>query len=375
MDPQVLAALLSKASSVDVLNYVTMTAAINEMKSPNDFLQRLIFKRRVTLPTETIELGFFDKGRAMAPMVKRGAEALIVDGYTSRMATVSTPNIRIKRPMEPNEVLFGRRPGNIIHAEGGTIAQAAAEHVARELQILRDLITNRVEWMCAQVLDGTITYAETDNVNELFSITTRPSTIKTATNFTTLPATVGGFWDTGTTKKPFEDVVHFKRVMTDQVGLSPMICLHGKNVTSAIFALARADAGFAAMIRRDSNIASGSVSVREDFSDSGALYVATIGGVEFWEYSRTAVDETGTAREMIPASWGYFLNTSAAAEWIIYYGAIADVATMQGRSFQTQIFSKSWIEQDPSQIVHLAHTRPLPFIRRPGAIVSAKLAA
>jgi len=362
--------MLGKAEASDVLHFTTLTAAINKMKSPNNFLQRVLFRREQTLPSEKIELSFLRKGREMAPLVRKNGEALSVDGYTWDFATVEGPNIRIKRQFTPSEVLFNRRPGGAIYANSGDIRRAASEHVARDLQVMRDLITNRIEYMCAQVIDaGAISYSIQDEEN--YYIKVRPDDVASNVVFATMPVTTA-FWDDDAAPKPLLDIVEFKRAMVDECDLQPTICLCGTEAAAAIWDLARKDAAFARMINTQSGVRAGSIDASSFFQESGAIYIGNIAGIDFWEYGRTAVSETGSV-PMLSAKYCYFINNSAAAQHVIYYAAIADVPMLRGRNFQTKMFSKAWSEEDPPALMNLVHTRPLPFMRVPGSVVKAKV--
>ncbi|RLB78181.1 MAG: hypothetical protein DRH24_14895, partial [Deltaproteobacteria bacterium] len=157
------------AYSVDELKWQTLTAMVNEIKLPQSFLKNRLFAAERTLSTETAEIGYFTGGRKMAPMVRVNGEAVMVEGLGKKFATVSMPNIRIKRPMTPSELFFGRQPGTVIFPSTGEQLSAIQQAIARDAKHLMDLIENREEWMAAMALRGEITYSVSGQ--EVFTIT------------------------------------------------------------------------------------------------------------------------------------------------------------------------------------------------------------
>ena len=347
-------------ATINELKWASLTRAINEMKSPNQFLKRLLFRNHVTLSTEDIELSVITKAREMAPFVRKNGEALLVDGHATSFSTVSAPHIRIKRPFTPSELLFNRRPGTTIFSPGADMqVTALQQHVARDMQVMADLITNAEEYLCALALRGTITYEVSPE--EVFQITYP----KPSGNNVTLSV----FWDDADPTLPdMEENFHTaKMILNDEVGLG---------VTDAIMG-SEAAARFRYLAKRQGNLGqakldTGTITFTQQFDQDGVIYLGTFCGVRCWEYSRT-VSVSGAATPLIRAKYVEFVTTSPSAEFTLYYGAIPDMKALQGRKFQGERFSKSWEQEDPSQMVALAHSRPLPVPRRPGAMVSMKV--
>lgn len=347
-------------ATIDELKWSSLTPAINEMKSPNQFLKRLLYGRHVTLPTEDIELSVITKGRETAPFVRKNGEALLVQGHGETFQTVQAPNIRIKRPFTPSELLFNRRPGTVIFSPGASMqVSALQQHIARDLQVMADLITNAEEYLCALSLQGTISYSVSPE--EHFTI----SYPKPAANNVILAT----FWDDGDPSLPDpEDDFHTaKKILSDEVGLG---------VTDAIMGAEAADS-FRSLMKEGSRVDKrrlndGQITFAEQFSEDGVIFIGTFAGIRCWEYSRT-VDVNGTPTSLVRPKYVEFVTTSPSAEFTLYYGAIPDMKALQGRRFQGERFSKSWENEDPSEMIHLAHSRPLPVPRRPGSVVSMKV--
>ena len=352
------------ATSIDVLKWQTLTAAINEMKSPNSFLKRLLFSSEITLPTEDIELSTITKDREIAPFVRKNGEGVMVGGHSEKFSTVAAPNIRIKKPFTPSELLFNRRPGTVIFSTGADMQVSAAQaHIARDMKVMADMITNAEEYLCAMAIQGTISYSVADA--EVFTITfPKPA----ACNIT-----LSVFWDDATPAnvRILANIHTAKQVFSDQTGLQPTDAICGLEAANQLRSLAESGV-LKWTVSNMGQISAGDITFIEQFSDDGVIYLGTIGNVRFWEYGRTA-SLNGVATSMIRSKYVEFVSRSAASERVMYYGAIADMKTFSGRKFQSKRFSKSWEVEDPSAMMALAASRPLPVTRRPGAHVSMKV--
>jgi len=344
-------------ASIDELKWQTMTAAINKIKGPQRFLRDLLFGRKETLDTETIEMSYLTGARDAAPFVKKNGEALLVEGLGEEFAVVEAPNIRIKRPFTPSSLLYNRQPGTVIFASSGSKRRAIQQKIARELQRLKDLITNREEWMISQAIRGSISYSVRDEDN--WQITYPRSASHTTT------AEVD--WDEDSTAKPEVDFLAAKRLIADDVGLAPTHVILGEDAAKYFLQIDQVKD-----LLDNRRIEAGRVTYTSNFSEQGALYLGQFCGIEVWEYSRS-VNSNGTATDLVRDAYAEFVTASPAAENVIYYGAIPDMDALQGRTIQTQIFSKSWVEKDPSVMYALAHSRPLPVPRLPDSTVSMNI--
>lgn len=348
-------------STINELKWTTLTPAINEIKSPNQFLKKRFFTNHQPMSTEDIELSVLLKGRECAPFIRKNASAVMVGGHSAKYQTVSAPNIRIKKPFTPSELFFTRRPGTAIELpqNGGTQITPIMQHIARDLGGMADMMTNTDEWLCAMAIRGTITYSQEDK--DVFQITFP----KPAGN----NITPGIFWDDATPANiPIEE--HFrsvKKVFNDEVGLVPTDAIMGSEAAAEFLGVLKAQG-----LQNNATVWNpGKADLEANYNADGVLYLGRFCGIDCWEYSREASLD-GVSTPMIRAKYVEFLSTNAASERVLYYGAIADMKVLQGRLLKTERFSKSWEEEDPSVWIALAASRPLPVPRRPGAMVSFK---
>lgn len=350
-------------STITELTWVSLTAAINRMKSPRRFVRDLVFGRSETLTTEKIELSTVSRGRQTAPFVRKNGEAVMIPGYDKTFATVEAPNIRIKRPMTPSEILFDRQPGTPIFPTGeDQQVSAIQQHIARDMEGLDTDIVNSEEYLACMALRGQITYEVTDQ--GVFQITfPRPGGH-------TLSLSPGSWWDDADVQnvKVWEDARTAKKLVNDEEQLSVTHAICGDEAAYYLrrFLVASRLMGEA------QRISAGQADFNAQFDNSGAMFIGRIFGIDWWEYPVTlSVD--GTSTNLIRPKYVEFVSARPEAESLMYYGAIGDLDAYEGRTFVARRFSKSWIEKDPSVRWLLAHSRPFPMLRKPGSTVSMKV--
>ena len=349
------------ADTPDVLRWTTMTPAVNEIKSPNNFVFNLLFAGNEQLMgTRAFEISYLRRGRQIAPFVKRNGAAIMISGHNEDFATVQPPHIRIKRPMEPTDLFNTRRAGTTIFIDESEQERAIDEYMARELQNLTDDADESVEWLAANILRGTVSYVSEDEAS--FEIVTPRS----ATHDYALAS--GSFWDeTPNIRKDFFDVA---RLINTDVGGNPTDVLMGEEAAEHFM-----DDSTIASKLDNRNIDAGTLQLMEQFNEAGAIFLGRLfNGVRCWEYSRK-VSVNGTEESLIRPKYAEFVTNTRAAQNTTYYGVIEDMKALSenGGSIRSRRFAKSWEEEDPSVRVALLETNPLPLPRRPDSTVSVKV--
>jgi hypothetical protein len=346
------------ADSTEVLTWQYLTALINEILPPASFLVQTLYGRTETLHTESFELSFLTGGRQTAPFVKVDGEAILVKGRDKQFVTVTGPNIRLKMPFTPSALLFDRQPGTIIFPGQAEALAAIEQHIARDVQVMADMIGNVEEWMAAMALQGSISYSVDDGA--AWQITYPKPTANTFT-----PSTEWGA--AGAT--PASDFLLAKRKMNTAVRLAPSLCIMGEEASVGFMNDAQVQA-----LLDTNNYQAGNVTIEEQYNEQGVIRLGRFSGINCVEYS-TTVEVDGVETDLIRPKYAEFVNTTPAAQNVLYYFAIPDIQAFRGRLYVGKRFSKSWEIPDPSAIIYLTHTRPLPVPRRPGSIVSCKAQA
>ncbi len=337
-----------------------MTGVVNEQKSPNRFLQDLLFSNRITLPTESVDIDTLVAGRDTAPFVKKNGEAILVDKLSDDKQTIEAPNIRIKMAFTAAERMFRRHAGEVIYPSAAKIKSEGNRYMRRHLARMGDLATNSEEHLVSMAIQGTIAYAV--DPQAAFQITYAKPAAHTIILTT--------FWDDAdpTTVDIHANLMLVKRLINTAVSL---------NATDAILGEAATDV-FLALVENKKTLLDkrrffeGSISTEAKFAQSGAMFLGVFDGIRFWSYPRQVI-VNGVATDLIRTKYAEFVVADRAAENVTYYGAIPDEDALDGDNFVGQRFSKQWKIKDPSLRIALLHTRPLPVPRRPGSLVSMKV--
>lgn len=347
--------------SQDYLKWTSLTATVNKIKGPARFLKDLLFGREETLQTDKVEIGTISSTRDIAPFVRSGSEAVLVGGLTRTIANVSTPNIRLKRSFKSADLLYGRRPGDVIlvPGSGNQVRNSAARYIAEELMELENKIRNAEEYMASRMLQGSFAYSVAGQENITITVP-RAS----AHNIT-----LSAFWDGGSAT-PHQDIYTVKALHSADDEPAPTDMVLGSEATTTFLSLV--EAGTVKLTNRDGTLTAGAATLVTQFQDSGAIYLGSISGLDIWGYPRTAT-LNGASVDMVRPKYAEFFNrNSTLSDRVTYYGAVEDTV-LQGRRLQGRRFSKSWEIQDPSSIMYLEASRPLCWMRRPDSTTSMKV--
>ena len=331
-----------------------LTRVQNNIQSPLGFLRRLIFPVEKTFAAETLELSSYERGRKVAPMVRRGSEAVFTEGYTKKFAEVEAPYIRIKRPIDPWSGFNERLPGMGLFPNEAERRAARRAHVAREQQGMEDDIVNREEWLAAMAIRGEIVYQTDDGEN--FTITYP----KAAGNTTSAAAS----WGTSTTDPSVDFRAAKRLIAASHPELTITHCIMSQGASDKFMALSKV---------RDlldtKNVAAGNLDFTQQYTEQGTLiYLGSYSGIPCFEYN-AALTIDGSSVALIRDDYVEFVcaNRRAENEW--HYAAIGDEDAPDGL-FVGKRFAKSWKEKDPSARIILAASRPLPVMRKPSSVVS-----
>ncbi len=347
----------------ELLTWASMTAVVNELKTPSRFLRDLLFSDNDPKDTETLEIGILVGDRVVAPFVRRGGQAIEVTPFQEKRYNVTAPNIRIKRHLEASELMFVRRVGHVIFADEGEILNAAEQHIARTSLRLVQMVDEAEEYLCAQAIRGSISY-EVEG-EEAFEIVFPRSTSHNVTLMT--------FWDQ-MGSLPEEDERAFDKLVNDDTGLSITHAILGAEATDAFLQSASVQA-----LLDNRRIDAGNLQMQARQQQNGALFLGNFRGIPHWSYTRStnvpasAGLATTSSFDLIRSKYAEYVVADPAAENVMYYGAIPDLKALEGRLFRGRRFSKSWEQEDPSVRWQLLHSRPLPVMRRPDSTVSAKV--
>jgi hypothetical protein len=346
-------------NTTGMLGWAFQTSVLSNIKPNAAFLKGLFFGgREENLPTEVAELSYLEGHQQMAPFVEVNAEAVSVQGHSVRFANVATPNIRIKRPMEAYTVMQNRLPGTGMFITGGdAVVAARLAAIAEDAKTLADMIERREEWMASELLTG----ATAATMDLSYQVAERANFRVRYPRSTTMVAAAGTAWDTSTDIDG--DFHRAKRAMSKYQQLVPTHCIMDSQTASRFMKNATVRS-----LMDNRRINPGDLQLANQFNESGAIPLGTFCGISCWEYSGEYTNDSGVSTAFMPTGVALFLHCSPSNEAKFLYGAIPDHGAFESGNFVGKRFAKTFKTDDPSTLVQLLQSRPMPLIRRPGAV-------
>lgn len=353
-------------ATIDALKWRSTTKQLNEVKNRASFLKNLLYpdSRAQFFKTFTAELWFKRRARHVAPFVRRGSAGIMVKGGTEDSVTVSFPHIRIKRPMNPTDLLDKRRGGSDIYISEADMNKEIAKYMAEEIGYMDDDISHAEEYLVAQSLRGSISYVSEDE--EAFSVTFPRDAGHT------IVLTGTDLW-TNAASKPRSQFKTAQQLIMDKLSLNTNLVILGSDAATAFVANADVKASLDNNFRL--NFGSG-LDLTAALDENGATFLGRYGSnnIPVWQYSRQVTLPDGTMYDLIRPDYAEFIANTPGNEWRMAYGPHADMKAIgEGKVLSTKRFSKMWEVEDPSARMHLATSNPLPWPKRPDASVSIKV--
>ena len=277
------------ASPITALtNRRVLTQLVNTRIKPYTALTNLIFpaSRKQNLTEEFAQVDVLEGSYGMAPFVKIGQKAIIMDALNGTSYTIETPFINIKRPMKYSTRLAKRIAGQSVFTAAGQVEVIAMIRAALEedVDLMNTMIDDRIEWMVAYLLRGQIDYSVEGN--DSFSISSGKPSANTYT--------VSALWDGGSAT-PFEDISDMKKIVAARRGPIPNIGICGSRAAAALRSMI--EAGSLKAIVTTSGIDAGRVNLLSRISEDGMIHIGRIGDVDFFEYLGTYLPDGGGAAE------------------------------------------------------------------------------
>lgn len=328
---------------MDIFNWKSLTEAIRNINKPGDMLMRLVFKRRKIHASKSVNFDVVTGDSKLAAMSTRGAPAVIVDKLGKKNVEITPPQIRIKKQLNPSD-FQERAPGAMIYATPQDFNNFKLQKIADEQSDLKTKVDRRYNWMCAQALQGGISYADGRTSFTIdFGFPSANKPVLTGTDL----------W-TDAASDPITKIRAWRR-QGAQAGHNLSLGLITPSATDALLNNTKVKA-----LLEKQNYKAGTIDVSE-----GLEYIGKLGGVDIWEYSEEYEDDSGVFHEMLTDGTFTLLDPNAA--FSIQYAAVEEV---EG-DIVTDYFSKVFKSDDPSALWLLAETDGVPVVGQPKAVIHA----
>lgn len=357
------------ASPITMLtNRRVLNRIVNKRINPYTALYNLLFPATVreNLYEETAQIDVLTGTTGMAPFVKVGQKAIMMDSQNGTSYTVETPFINIKRPLTYSTRLAVRQVGgNVFVNSPGQILEIINREMTKDVDYMNKLIDNRLEWMAAMALRGTITYSvEGQDSFEIDYGKPAGNTYEVDT-----------LWD-AEGPAVFEDIYDAKAIVSDVRGPIPNVAVCGALAASALRALIQAGT---LKLETNNGVDKGRANLLSRIQEDGMVYMGKIGDVDFWEYRGTYIDDdTGTSTALIRTNYVEYFSTAPAAVDMrhVFFGLIPDIkAIMEGNAVTERYMHSKAPDEDQGTYEGFIKSRPLPWFYRPDWQVSQKVVA
>jgi len=339
---------------------------VNKRIKPYTALTKLLFPPSVkeNLLEETAQVDVLEGTYGMAPFVKVGQKAIIMDSQNGTSYTIDTPFINIKRPLQWSTKFAKRTAGQPVFTNTSIALQQVRDAITKDIDFMNTLIDDRIEWMAAYILRGTIEYSVEGQ--DSFVISTGKPAINTFT--------VSALWDGGSAV-PLEDIADAKLVVSNKRGPLPNVAICGAGAGAALRGMLEGDE--VTSLKTTSGIDVGRANLLSQIKEDGMMHIGFIGDVDFFQYTGTFNPDGGGAAEvLIRDDYVEFFNTGQRAldARRLMFGMIPDLrAILEGNAITERYFDSKAPEFDQGTYEGLIMSRPFPWLYRPDWLVSMKV--
>lgn len=335
----------------------------------------MAFGQEEMLRTETVQVGYEDRGWETSPFVLPGASALVVGGRQRRQRRITSPNIRIKTPVNPGDLSYeiGLNEDPFT-SNNRDLNRRLQRRVAKVQMDLDARIANTEEWMCCRVLFEGILTVSVPGEDSFVIDYDRP-----AANTVVLGATA--LWTAATAFPELQFREATQKVSQDRgVQITDVFLGH-----EAAIALLQNEGVQRRLHQERYNI--GALDLTRPFTEDGSLnFIGRLANVRIWEYV-AQVNLQGVATQLIDPKNAEFFSTQRNANQVFTYAPISDdfdairrsrgsvVLPLSPVGTMVKRFSKAWQSPDPSSMNVLMASRPLPVTHTPDASITYQVVA
>jgi hypothetical protein len=330
-----------------------MTRVVNTLFPPATFFLSTFFSGPAEEhTTEAVDIDIVKGSRRVAAYTRASAKSTPLAREKFSTASLKLPYIKLSRSLEAVQTLL-RMPGENIYSQI-TPAQRAARQMVKDMKDLNDAIVRAEELQAAQAIIDAKVIIKGNEVDAEIDFGRDAALEFSATN----P------WDLAT-----PGIWNFLRETTALIfsksGYTPNNIIMGKNALAAFIA----DEETLSMLD-NSGIVAGQLNVNQPVTSPfpNARMFGSFGGFTFWEYYEVYNDPvTDVVTPLVPDD--YIVFTSPGMICVPHYGVIKDF----GALIPLKRFSKSYKEEDPSQLTMIVQSSPAMINHTPDATAKVKV--
>ncbi len=323
-----------------------LTAAVNAIKAPARKVYNRIFAGFERMePTDRLAFDVISGSEKLLGNISIFAPATVDDKTDRKTITMTAPRIANKRFVATAEL-------NALRAYGAAGVEMMKDRIAREQKDMRGKHDRTLEFWAVNALKGKIYDTDLTTVLVDYNIDATHQPVLTGTDLFTDAAS-----------NPVASIRAWKKLIEDDSGavITGWIAYCGAGVMDALLA----NQAVRELLKYDKG---------SQIAESGRIQ--RLAEVELEEYNGSYIDGSGTRQRFIGN--GEFLLVGLCDELAdVPYAPVVDddapggVGNIGEGGKPVMFFSKSWKKQDPSGRWIKCESRPLPCLKRPGAVVDA----
>ncbi|BBO80175.1 hypothetical protein DSCO28_07410 [Desulfosarcina ovata subsp. sediminis] len=324
----------------------TLTAAVNAIKAPSRRVYNRIFAPYENMqPSDRLAFDVISGSEKLLSNISIYAPATVDDKTSRKTITLTAPRIANKRFVATAEL-------NAYRQFGGPGVQMMMDRIATEQKDMRGKHDRTLEFWAVNALKGVIYDSDLSTVLVDYNV-----------DATHTPTLTGADLWTDAASDPIAKIRAWKKLIEDDsaAAIEAWVAFCGSGVMDALL---------------------GNTAVRELLKyDKGSQMaengrIQRLAEVELDEYNGSYVDASETRQRYIGSDEFLLVGICDELAQVPYAPVVDDdapggVGNIGEGERGVMFFSKSWKEQDPSGRWIKCESRPLPVLKRPGAVVDA----
>lgn len=299
------------------------------------------------------------RDRRLAPFVSPNVQGRVMRSRGSTMGSFAPAYVKPKHVIDPSKAIPRMRGEQLSSLLGGngtqmTLEQRFDAHVAAAVVAEREMIERRIDWMACQVAVYGGVLVKGEDYPERYVDFNRDASL-------TLTPGVGMTWD-DPDSRPLLDLQQV-RVAGFQLGRAPLRDVIMDADAWAAFSVHETTQKLLDKMKGGSESNFNTTGLSEGRPVEYMGYVAGpdgAGRMDLWTYSNEYEDENGVSVPYMGSGHVAVLGDNLGG--VCAFGAILDAdAGLQA----LPIFPKSWKQDDPSAVVTMSQSAPLPAATNP----------
>ena len=337
-------------NTVSIYEPRTMMGVIRKLPPVHTFFRSTFFNHEKTFITQKVDVDFKKGARKLAPFVSRMIGGKIVPNSGYETNTYTPPLIAPDKVTTIDNIL-SRQAGESLYSDR-TPAQRAVIKMAEDFTELREMITRREEWMCAQAMINGKILVIGDGVSDVIDFG--------FTNKIDISKDTKQKWKGGSAQTKYQNLKTWHEMVQKKGFTNCNVCIMASDVVDEFIG----DESIQKMLdTKNYNLAV----IQPTQKENNVTYIGTIHelGLDIYKYNEWYLDDwtnPGKPTELPMVPSGTLIMASTNAQYSMYYGAITMLNQKSG-NFETvegKYVPDTFIEKRPDRRFLAMQSAPIP---------------